>query len=107
MRDHATAYREFSLAALEREILQGNTAEGLNACVECCDRWAEDGRVALDWIGRDFAHESVTFAALRESSARFANLLRARGIGKGDVVAALLPRIPELLTVVLGAWRAG
>ena len=39
--------------------------------------------------------------------ARFANALQARGVGRGDVVAAMLPRIPELLTVVLGVWRAG
>jgi acetyl-CoA synthetase len=31
----------------------------------------------------------------------------ARGIGPGDVVAGLLPRIPELLTVILGTWRVG
>jgi acetyl-CoA synthetase len=107
MRDYETAYRDFSLAAFERETLRGSLADGVNACVECCDRWAENGRVALDWFGRDFSRESVTFAQLRQSSARFANLLRSRGIGRGDVVAALLPRIPELLTVVLGAWRAG
>jgi acetyl-CoA synthetase len=33
--------------------------------------------------------------------------LRSRGIGRGDVVAGLLPRIPELLTVIVGTWRIG
>ncbi|MGA2042704.1 MAG: AMP-binding protein [Roseiarcus sp.] len=107
MRDHETAYREFSLAALERATLAGALGDGVNACAQCCDRWAEGGRVALDWYGRDASHERVTFDALARSSARFANLLAERGIGRGDVVAALLPRIPELLTVILGAWRAG
>jgi len=107
MRDYQTAYRDFSLASLEREILPGRLADGVNACVACCDRWAGEGRVALDWVARDCSRASVTFGELKLSSARFANLLRARGIGKGDVVAALLPRIPELLTVILGAWRAG
>jgi acetyl-CoA synthetase len=65
MRDYETAYRDFSLAALERETLVGSLASGVNACIECCDRWAQPGRVALDWIGRDFAHEQVTFAELR------------------------------------------
>jgi acetyl-CoA synthetase len=107
MRDYETAYRDFSLASLERQVLHGHLADGVNACVACCDRWARDGRVALDWVARDFSRASVTFADLRINSARFANLLRARGIGRGDVVAALLPRVPELLTVILGAWRAG
>ncbi|MGP0057687.1 MAG: AMP-binding protein [Beijerinckiaceae bacterium] len=107
MRDYATAYRDFSLAELERQVLQGSLANGVNACIECCDRWAANGRVALDWFARDFSQESLTFHDLQLASARFANLLRARGIGRGDVVAALLPRIPELLVVVLGTWRAG
>jgi acetyl-CoA synthetase len=107
MRDYETAYRDFSLAALEQEILHGSFAEGVNACVECCDRWAADDRVALDWFGRDFSQETATFRDLQSASARFANLLRSKGIGRGDIVAALLPRIPELLVVVLGTWRAG
>ena len=107
MRDYDAAYREFSVEALERQVLQGSLAGGLNACVECCDRWADEGRVALNWIGRDFSRKTVTFRQLQEGAARFANLLHARGIGRGDTVAGLLPRIPELLVVALGTWRAG
>ena len=59
----------------------------------------------MHWIGKDFAEESVTFETLREQSSRFANLLRTNGIGQGDVVASLLPRIPELLVVMLGIRR--
>jgi acetyl-CoA synthetase len=107
MLDYETVYREFSLQALERQVLQGSLATGVNACVECCDRWADGERVALNWVGRDFSQEKFSFRDLQLSSARFANLLRAREIGRGDVVAGFLPRIPELLTVVLGVWRAG
>lgn len=107
MRDYRAAYDGFSLAALERETLQGSLAQGLNACIECCDRWAEEGRLALDWSAADFTRETHSFRALKDASAQFANLLRARGIGPGDTVAALLPRIPELLVVMLGTWRAG
>ena len=108
LRDYQTAYREFSLERLEGEYLQGSLTDGLNACIECCDHWAsDDGRIALDWIGRDFLNEQVTFRELTIASARFANLLGSLGIGRGDVVAGLLPRIPELLVAVLGTWRAG
>lgn len=51
--------------------------------------------------------ERVTFESLRDSAARFANLLSQRGIGPGDVIAGLMPRTPELLAVILGTWRAG
>jgi len=107
MRDYQDAYRELSVPALAQEVLQGSLDDGINAAIECCDRWADGGRVALNWIGRDFAEETVTFAELRDQSSRFAGLLRARGIGKGDVVGGLLPRIPELFVVVLGTWRVG
>jgi acetyl-CoA synthetase len=106
MRDYDAAYRNFSLDALERQVLHGRLDRGLNACVECCDRWASDERVALEWIGRDGSRETLTFAFLQQSATRFASMLAARGVGRGDVVAGLLPRIPELLTVVLGTWRA-
>ncbi|HYA74745.1 MAG TPA: AMP-binding protein [Roseiarcus sp.] len=107
MRDYKEAYREFSIADLERRVLPQGLDAGVNACLACCDRWADEGRVALEFVARDFSRESVTFRQLSQDSARFANALRARGVGRGDVVAALLPRIPELLTVVLGVWRAG
>ena len=107
MRDYQEARDSFSIAALESRILQGSLTDGLNACVECCDRWAADGRVALEWMGVGGERESVTFRQLQESSAQFANLLAKRGIGPGDVVAGLVPRVPELLIVVLGTWRVG
>ena len=107
MRDYADAYREFSMADLERRAL-GQSLDGeLNVAVACCDCWADEGRVALNFVAKDFSRETVTFKQLQVDSSRFANLLTSRGIGRGDVVAGLLPRIPELLTVILGVWRVG
>jgi acetyl-CoA synthetase len=107
MRKYETAYRDMSVAAAERDLLQGRLEGGLNAAVECCDRWAAEGRTALQWIGRDMQRETITYAALKADSERFASLLAKRGIGKGDIVAGMLPRIPELLAVLIGTWRAG
>src|SRR5580704_15199465 len=107
MHEYDDARRDFSLRQLAQEFLHGSLTDGMNAAVECCDRWADAGRVALNWIGKDFTGATVTFEALRDQSARFANLLAGRGIRPGDVVGGLLPRIPELLVVALGTWRAG
>lgn len=104
--DYEKFIARFTAGQVEAE-LQGSLSEGLNACVECCDRHAQPGRVALNWESRDGRSEQITFAELRERSARLANLLRARGIQPGDRVAGLLPRTPELLVVILGTWRAG
>jgi len=107
MPSYSEAYSGFSLAELERRIYGEAAPKSLNAATLCCDRWAGGGRVALNFVDKDFHLSRVAFEALRDSSCRFANLLKQRGIGPGDVVAGLLPRVPDLLTVVLGAWRVG
>lgn len=98
----------FDYQALAARVLSGSLDGGLNACVECCDRHADDvAKVALHWENKDGDRATVTFAELQERAARFANVLKARGVQPGDRVAGLLPRVPELLTVILGTWRAG
>ncbi|MFZ6044919.1 acyl-CoA synthetase [Pseudomonas sp. CR3202] len=106
MRDYFTAAREFDYASAASTTLNGELT-ALNACVECCDRHAEPGRVALVWEGRNGERAIWTFAQLKEAAARFANHLQARGIGPGDCVSGLLPRTPELLITILGTWRIG
>jgi acetyl-CoA synthetase len=96
----------FSAAAIQAQ-LTGGLDWGTNACIECCDQHAQPGRIALFWEDKDGRSTRVTFAELKERSARLANVLQARGIRPGDRVAGLLPRIPELLVVILGTWRAG
>lgn len=106
--DYNDVYNNFDPAALEAAILDGRLDSGLNVCHEICDKWADDPqRVAL-YYEKDGGGEGVlTFAELKEQSARFANYLSTCGIGKGDRVAGLLPRSPELLIVIAGALRAG
>jgi acetyl-CoA synthetase len=89
------------------ETFSGDLVKGINACVECCDRHVVADAIALDWIALDGQHEVRSFAQLRDDAARFANLLTARGIGPGDVVAGLLPRTPDLVATILGTLRAG
>jgi acetyl-CoA synthetase len=104
--DYAAFRSAFRIEDLAAQ-LSGDLQTGLNVCYECCDRHAATGKVALHWEGKDGRSGAYTFADLQELSARFANFLRARGIGPGDRVAGLLPRTPELLVVALGTWRAG
>jgi acetyl-CoA synthetase len=87
-------------------LFQGDFTTGINACLECVDRHPP-AAIALDWESHDGKRASFTFAQLRDLSSRFANLLTAQNIRPGDVVAGMLPRIPELLVTILGTWRAG
>ena len=50
---------------------------------------------------------TVTYADLRESSARVAALLRERGVEPGDRVGIMLPNVPYFAIVYYGVLRAG
>ncbi|GGE69026.1 AMP-binding protein [Streptosporangium jomthongense] len=105
---YADVYNNFDPAALEAEILDGSLEGGLNVCHEICDKWATDPKkVALYYETGAGGDGTLTFAELKEQSARFANYLVSQGIGKGDRVAGLLPRTPELLVVIAGTLRVG
>ncbi len=105
---YTDVYNTFDAAALEAEILDGRLDTGLNVCHEICDKWAADpGKVALYYETLDGGDGTLTFAELKAASARFANYLKAQGVSKGDRVAGLLPRGPELLVVIAGALRLG
>ena len=101
--EHYARFRPEDVAA----TLHGDLATGINACVECCDAHVAGGGVALEWEGIDGRRVDLTFAELRDLSARFAGFLTSQGIGAGDVVAGMLPRTPELIVIILGTWRAG
>ena len=101
-------YNQFDAAALEAEILDGRLESGLNVCHEICDRWAVDPqKVALYYEKIGGGDGTLTFAELKAASARFANYLKSHGVTKGDRVAGLLPRVPELLIVIAGTLRLG
>lgn len=98
--------KDFSVDKFESEFFR-NFNDGINACEEICDRYADSDNVALRYQRIDGAKGELTFKELMEESARFANFLSSQGIGKGDRVACLLPRTPELVITLLGVLRAG
>ena len=72
------------------------------------DRWAaEPGRPALLWRDAAGAARRLTFDDVARASNRVAHALRARGVGPGDPVLVLLPRIPEWHVAMVGALKAG
>ncbi|MEC3947631.1 acyl-CoA synthetase [Sphingobium sp. HWE2-09] len=103
---YGTTLDNFSMQT-ERGRLSGSVEAGLNACVECCDRYADDERTALIWVLANGQQEDYSFAQMRDLSAQVANMLVDHGVRPGDCVAGLLHRTPELLATILGVWRAG
>lgn len=106
MRNYLSATNDFNYQHTVDTALAGSLS-ALNACVECCDRHALPGRIALFWEGRDGSSATYTFTQLQDQAARLANFFLAQGVGKGDKVAGLLPRNVELLITVLATWRIG
>ncbi|MBI2265132.1 MAG: acetate--CoA ligase, partial [Armatimonadetes bacterium] len=106
--DYEEAYRSFSWADAEKEFDWHRTGK-VNIVHEAVDRHAvtwRKNKVALYYTddGRD---EKYTFQDLRILTSRFGNVLKKLGIRKGDRVATLLPRTPELYVSVLGINRIG
>jgi acetyl-CoA synthetase len=82
----------------------------LNASHVCLDRHVEAGRgerVAFHWRGEEGEERDVTYADLLRDVKRLANVLRERGVGKGDVVGIYLPMIPEVVVAMLACARIG
>jgi len=83
-------------------------AETVSVASILCDQHAEDPEsIALLYEDALGNRARYTFAQLRDLSSRSAGALKALGVTKGDRVATLLPKSPELLVTTLGLWRLG
>jgi acetyl-CoA synthetase len=83
----------------------------LNASSNCLDRWADADptRTAIVWEADDpaTAPRHISYAELRDETARLANALVALGVDKGDRVTIYLPMIPEAAMAMLACARIG
>ncbi|UIJ45271.1 acetate--CoA ligase [Sphingomonas cannabina] len=83
----------------------------LNVAANCLDRHlaSRGGDTALIWEPDDPAEEPrrFTYLQLFEEVCRFANVLKAEGVRKGDRVTIYMPMIPEAAFAVLACARIG
>ena len=82
----------------------------INASFNCLDRHVQAGRgdrVAFHWRGEEGEERDVTYADLLRDVQRFANALKARDIGPGDIVGIYLPMISEVVVAMLACARIG
>jgi acetyl-CoA synthetase len=93
-------------ARRELEGLPGGL--GLNIAHEAVDRQAagsQRNHLALRWLAKRGEVRDLTYGDLQVLTNRFANVLDGLGLGKGDVVAVLAGRIPELYIAALGTLK--
>ena len=82
----------------------------LNVCYNCIDRHLDTrgDQVAIIWEGDDPATDSkITYRELHEHVSKLANVLKARGVKKGDRVCIYMPMIPEAAYAMLACARIG
>ncbi|MCG7875007.1 MAG: acetate--CoA ligase [Candidatus Thiodiazotropha taylori] len=82
----------------------------LNVAYNCLDRHLENrgDQVAIIWEGDNPDEDrKITYRELHEEVSMFANVLKSRGVKKGDRVSLYLPMIPEAAVAMLACTRIG
>lgn len=101
------------------KVLTGDFTEGtakwfeggkLNACYNALDRHlpTKGDRPALIWEGDEPGDRKVySYKQMQEEVSKIANVMKAQGVKKGDVVTIYMPMIPQLPMVMLACARIG
>jgi acetyl-CoA synthetase len=82
----------------------------LNASVNCIDRHLshQGNKIAIIWEGDDPTQsETITYQQLYQNVCRFANVLKAQGVRRGDRVTIYMPMIPQATYAMLACARIG
>ncbi|MGI9426872.1 MAG: acetate--CoA ligase [Hyphomicrobiaceae bacterium] len=82
----------------------------LNVCANCVDRHVKTrgDQVAIIWEGDDPTDdEQITYNQLLERVCKFANVMLANGVKKGDRVTIYMPMVPEAAYAMLACARIG
>jgi len=102
-----TKVREFDFHNAEIQFFAGGKT---NVCYNCVDRHLDSrgDQTAIIWEGNEPDEDKkVTYRELHEQISRFANVLKANGVKKGDRVTIYMPMIPELAVAMLACARIG
>ncbi|MBN1309081.1 MAG: acetate--CoA ligase [Chitinispirillaceae bacterium] len=103
---------EYTWDTKKRIIKHTWFADGeLNVSFNCLDRHLNTptaDKVAILWQGEaEDAVRKITYRELHAEVCKFANVLKSKGIKKGDRVAIYMPMIPELPVAMLACTRIG
>ncbi|MGY3941750.1 acetate--CoA ligase [Aeromonas tecta] len=82
----------------------------LNVSANCLDRHLHErgDKVAIIWEGDNPAEDrKLTYRELHGEVCKFANVLKAQGVKRGDVVCLYMPMVPEAAVAMLACTRIG
>jgi acetyl-CoA synthetase len=105
---HSVSLRKYEIGRYEEMCAahRWEVPERYNIARDVCDKHDPD-RPAMVWEDWEGTERRVSFGELQELSNRFANVLEAVGVERGDRVATLLPSLPETAAVFLGTYKRG
>jgi len=102
-----TSVRSGGFADLDYRWFDGGE---LNVSANCLDRhlgtWRRN-KAAIIWESDDGRTRTYTYQQLHYEVSRFANVLKKKGVVKGDRIAIYLPMVPELPIAMLACARIG
>ena len=78
--------------------------ERYNIAADVCDKHPRD-KPAMVWERYDGASRELSWGELQDLSNRAAQMLRDRGVERGDRVAVVLPPTPETAAVFFATWK--
>jgi len=83
------------------------TPERFNFGRDVVDKWAEENRPAMIWLGTSGEERRLTFGDFSRLSNKFANVARKLGIERGDRVIVLMGKVPEWHVVLTALLKLG
>lgn len=106
-----TVARKYNWNSSKGQIQHSWFEDGnLNVSFNCLDRHLKlrGNKPAIIWQGDDNEdYKTITYADLHTQVCRFSNVLKSKGVKKGDRVCIYLPMIPELAIAMLACARLG
>ncbi len=108
--DYEVGYKDFTWDKAAAELVDYFDDGTLNIAYNCVDRHAAGPRAdkpALLFEAADGTKESHSFADLKVATDKFANVLAAHQVGRGDRVFVFMPGVPERYVAFLGILKLG
>lgn len=101
-RSAAPSYKELC------DAFEWRVPETFNFGADVVDHWArENDGLALIWQNAAGDERRFRYSELAAFSNRLANVLRDAGVGKGDRVVVMLPRLPEWFAAIIATLKIG
>ncbi|WP_439853841.1 acetate--CoA ligase [Pseudomonas yamanorum] len=108
--DWSTPWHTVQISDIKTGAAQWFAGGQLNVSYNCIDRHLarRADQPAFIWEGDDPAKSSkITYRQLHQNVSRLANVLKSRGVKKGDRVCIYMPMIPEAAYAMLACTRIG